>query len=48
MPLTLTVGLIVLAVIALVAVVGYWIDEAEEPLERGDRAPDDRQRHHRV
>ena len=48
MPLTLTVGLIVPVVIALVAVVGYWIDEAEEPLERGDRAPDDRQRHHRV
>ena len=48
MPLTLIVGLIVLAVIALVAVVGYWIDEDEETLERGDRAQDDRQRHHRV
>jgi hypothetical protein len=48
MPLTLTVALIVLAVIVLVAVVGYWIDEAEEPLERGDRAPDDRRHHHRV
>ena len=48
MPLTLTVALIVLVVIVLVAVVGYWIDESEEPLERGDRAPDDRQHHHRV
>ena len=48
MPLTVTVGLIVLAVIGLVAVVAYWIDEAEEPLERGERAPDDRERHHRV
>ena len=46
MPLTLTVALIVLGVIALIAIVGYWIDESEEPLERGDRAPDDR--HHRV
>ena len=46
MPLTLTVALIVLGVIVLVAVLGYWIDEAEEPLERDDRAPDDR--HHRV
>jgi len=48
MPLTLTVGLIVLVVIVLVAIVGYWIDEAEEPLERGERAPDSRQRNHRV
>jgi hypothetical protein len=46
MPLTLTVALIVLCVIALVATFGYWIDEAEEPLERGDRTTDDR--HHRV
>jgi hypothetical protein len=46
MPLTLSVALIVIAVIVLVAIVGYWIDEAEEPLERGERAPDDR--HHRV
>ena len=46
MPLTLTVALIVLAVIVAVAVVGYWIDEAEEPLERGERTPDNR--HHRV
>jgi hypothetical protein len=48
MPLTLIVGLIVLGVIVLVAIVGYWIDEAEEPLERGERAPEDRQRNHRV
>jgi hypothetical protein len=48
MPLTVSVGLIVLVVIVLVAIVGYWIDEAEEPLERGERSPDDRQRHHRV
>ncbi|HEY3161021.1 MAG TPA: hypothetical protein VGJ78_18775 [Vicinamibacterales bacterium] len=46
MPLTLSVALIVLAVIVLVAIVGYWIDEAEEPLERGERTTDDR--HHRV
>jgi hypothetical protein len=46
MPLTLTVALIVLAVIVIVAIVGYWIDEAEEPLERGERTTDDR--HHRV
>ena len=46
MPLTLTVGLIVLAVIVLVAILGYWIDEAEEPLERGERTTNDR--HHRV
>ncbi|HKC54593.1 MAG TPA: hypothetical protein VKC35_00665 [Vicinamibacterales bacterium] len=48
MPLTLIVALIVLAVIVIVAALGYWIDEAEEPLERGERAPDDRQHHHRV
>ena len=48
MPLTVSVGLIVLVVIVLVAIVGYWIDESEEPLERGERATDDRQRHHRV
>ena len=46
MPLTLTVALIVIGVIVAVAAVGYWIDEAEDPLERGDRTPDDR--HHRV
>ena len=46
MPLPLTVALIVLAVIVIVAIVGYWIDEAEEPLERGERTTDDR--HHRV
>ena len=46
MPLTLTVALIVLGVIVLVAIVGYWIDEAEEPLERGERTSEDRQ--HRV
>ena len=45
MPLTLTVALIVLVVIVLVAVVGYWIDEAEEPLERGERTTDDRHHH---
>jgi len=42
MPLTLTVGLVVLGVIGLVAVVGYWIDESEEPLERDQSTPGDR------
>ena len=42
MPLTLTAGLIVLVVIGLVAVVGYWIDESEEPLERDTSTPGER------
>ena len=32
MPLTLIVAAIVIVVIALVGAIGYWIDEAEEPL----------------
>lgn len=46
MPLTLTVGLIVLAVIVLVAVVGSWIDNAEEKIEHSE--PASRDRHDRV
>jgi len=46
MPLPLTVGLIVLAVIALVAVVGSWIDSAEEKVEHPESTP--RDRHDRV
>ena len=37
MTLTLTVAAIVLVAIVLVGSIGYWIDEAEEPLEHGDR-----------
>jgi hypothetical protein len=33
MPLLLSVALIVLAVIVLVAVVGWWIEKAEEKVE---------------
>ena len=45
MPLTLIVGLIVLVVIGIVGAVGYWIDESEEPLERGERTHEDRHHH---
>ena len=45
MTLTLIVAAIVLVVIALVGTIGYWIDEAEEPLEHGDRKSN---RHHHV
>ena len=44
MPLTVSTGLIVLGVIALVAIVGYWIDEAEEALEHDAHAPSEGQR----
>jgi hypothetical protein len=43
MPLTLIVALIVLVMIVLVGAIGYWIDEAEEPLEHGER---NSERHH--
>jgi hypothetical protein len=45
MPLTLIVALIVLVMIVLVGAIGYWIDEAEEPLEHGDRASSNRHHH---
>ena len=46
MPLPVTVALIVLVVVVVVGTVGYLIDEAEEPLERGEYSPGER--HHRV
>jgi hypothetical protein len=46
MPLTLTVGLIVLAVMGLIGVVGSWIDREEEKVEHPESAP--RDRHNRV
>jgi hypothetical protein len=46
MPLTLTVGLIVLAVMVLVGVVGSLIDSAEEKVEHPEPGP--RDRHDRV
>jgi hypothetical protein len=45
MPLTLIVAAIVLVVIVLVGIIGYWIDEAEEPLEHGERSSSDRHHH---
>jgi uncharacterized cupin superfamily protein len=45
MTLVLIVAAIVLVVIVLVGTVGYWIDEAEEPLEHGDRASSNRHHH---
>ena len=45
MPLTLIVALIVLVVIVVIGAVGYWIDEAEEPLEHGDRTSSNRHHH---
>lgn len=45
MTLTLIVAGIVLAVIVIVGVVGYWIDEAEEPLEHGERSSSERHHH---
>jgi hypothetical protein len=45
MPLTLIVALIVLVMIVLVGAIGYWIDEAEEPLEHGDRTSSNRHHH---
>jgi hypothetical protein len=37
MTLTLIVAAIVLVTIVLVGAIAYWIDEAEEPLEHGER-----------
>jgi len=37
MPLPVTVGLIVLAVIAVVGTIAYLIDESEERLEHGSK-----------
>jgi hypothetical protein len=45
MSLTLIVAGIVLVVIVLIGAIGYWIDEAEEPLEHGDRTSTNRQHH---
>jgi hypothetical protein len=46
MTLTLIVAGIVLVVIVLIGAIGYWIDEAEEPLEHGERNSE--RHHHRV
>jgi hypothetical protein len=45
MSLTLIVAGIVLVVIVLIGALGYWIDEAEEPLEHGDRTSANRHHH---
>jgi hypothetical protein len=45
MSLTLIVAVIVLVMIVLVGVIGYRIDEAEEPLEHGDRTSANRHHH---
>ena len=45
MSLTLIVTAIVLVVIVLIGAIGYWIDEAEEPLEHGDRTSSNRHHH---
>jgi hypothetical protein len=45
MSLTLIVAGIVLVVIVLIGAIGYWIDEAEEPLEHGDRTSSNRHHH---
>jgi hypothetical protein len=45
MTLVLIVAAIVLVVIVLVGTVGYWIDEAEEPLEHGERSSSNRHHH---
>jgi hypothetical protein len=45
MPLTLIVAGIVLVMIVIVGAIGYWIDEAEEPLEHGERSSTERQHH---
>jgi hypothetical protein len=46
MGLTLIVAGIVLVVIVVVGAIGYLIDEAEEPLEHGERSAE--RRHHHV
>lgn len=45
MPLTLSVALIALGAIVLVGLVGYWIDEAEETVERDEPTVAERLRH---
>ena len=45
MSLTLIVAGIVLVVIVVIGAIGYWIDEAEEPLEHGDRTSSNRHHH---
>ena len=45
MSLTLIVCAIVLVMIVLVGAIGYWIDEAEEPLEHGERSSSNRHHH---
>jgi hypothetical protein len=45
MSLTLIVAAIVLVVIVLIGAIGYWIDEAEEPLEHDDRTSSNRHHH---
>ena len=45
MPLTLIVAGIVLVMIVIVGAIGYWIDEAEEPLEHGERSSTERHHH---
>ena len=48
MPLTVTVGLIVLVVIALVGVAGYLIDSAEEKVEQHSTVEHDTRPHSRT
>jgi hypothetical protein len=45
MTLTMIVAGIVLAMIVVVGGIGYLIDEAEEPLEHGERTSSDRHHH---
>ena len=45
MSLTLIVSGIVLVMIVLVGAIGYWIDEAEEPLEHGEGTSTNRPHH---
>ena len=45
MTLTLIVAAIVLVVVVLIGALAYWIDEAEEPLEHGDRTSSNRHHH---
>ena len=45
MTLTLIVAGIVLVVIVVIGAIGYWIDEAEEPLEHGERSSSNRHHH---
>ena len=36
---------LIVAAIVLVGAIGYWIDEAEEPLEHGERSSSNRHHH---